>query len=161
MNKTFPRWSAPLVGALVGAVATALVAPKTGVNLDLQLILGGALVGLLAGVLILLFGSSTAGPPPSTSSSAGGLNELQAQSTRELPLEGYQPDGPRMVSGWQRYSIALALGTMILPPVGPVFAVAALVFNWRPGGWRKIASLISLALSVVWTIVALHLLEFF
>ena len=155
-DKKLPRWSAPPIGAFVGVVGAVAIAPKIGSPVDGSLISCGALIGGLAGILIFLFGSSESNVEKGVATTS---DEAPTGSPASIPTDHQCAQTPPRESKWQRYSIALSLGTLVLPIVGVVFAAAAVVLNWRSSRLQNLGSWIVALLSVLWTVVALRWME--
>jgi|GEM_PF-1667206 len=139
-NVTFPRWAAPFVGIVVGAICGFRAARGQGKDLSWEWLVGGAVLGLIASVLILL------------------VEPLSRDSEVAVELESSLPEENRLSRGVQGSGsvigpvLALLSGFLSLVPiVGVCIALAAFIANNRSGNWARAVSAISLVLSLVIT----------
>jgi hypothetical protein len=128
-NHTFPKWSAPLVGALAGAWCSTRFALVPPAQMH-WIALFGAFIGVVAGSAIWLLEPT----PAENDAEAGGR-------------DGEQAHHPGTLVGR-----VLALAVMPLcfaPAFGLVFASFAFWFNRRTTGWVKFVCWVNVIIALL------------
>lgn len=139
-NHSFPRWSAPLIGIVVGAFCGLRAGLRAQIPL-VWFIAGGAVIGGLAGSAILL------------------LEPRQPEPVNldvPLHLQRMRPENPSGVVG--RF---LALAGCLLcwfPILGFILNLLGYLVNRRVDDWAKFASLFGLVLGASLTTLFVFLL---
>ena len=123
-NRSFPRWSAPLVGTIAGA----LCGLRGGLNAQIPIVfcvLGGSLIGGLAGAVIFVLE-----PPDAVEAPVG------------IPIHLW-PE--HVASGVVGRFLAIA-GCLLCwtPFLGFILNVIGLAVNWKSRDWARVASMIGL-----------------
>jgi hypothetical protein len=130
-NQKFPSWSAPLVGMIAGA----LCGLKGAMNAPIPpylFVLGGALIGGLAGSLIFIID-----PRPETEIPEGLPHHL---STGHV-------ENPSGVVG--RFLAIAGLFLCWTPFLGFVLNSIGLAVNWKSRDWARIISIIGLLIGTL------------
>ncbi len=135
-DANFPRWSAPFVGMLVGTGIGLKSGQRTGEGLSPTWLIGGAIIGGLAGGLIFLLDS----PPAATDDDS----LIQAPQQKVAPT-----DSGTLIS---RFFALLSLPLFWVPVVNLILAGVSLLLNRKTQGWPKTVTKIALALSVLITL---------
>lgn len=121
-NRTFPRWSAPLVGAVVGSIFGARAARSERQLVSPEWVLIGAAAGAIAGSLIFL------------------LDRPRHSSPDAVLLDS---------SLFGRIFAVLSVPISLLPFIGLGVAAVALWLNRRVAGWPRTMSWIGAILSAI------------
>ena len=121
----FPRWSAPIVGAALGALLSPSVLDVNDES-SWWLWLMGPAIGVACGLLILLF------EPPTTLSNGGQLSPTD--SCAESSLAG-------------RLLALLSLLLFWFPFIGWGLCLMAIIANRNDSGWPWVVSWITLSLA--------------
>jgi len=127
-NREFPSWSGPFIGMIVGA----LCGLRAGRNAQIPIywfILGGAIIGGLAGCLIFLIDP-----------------KQPEKASEDLPpnLADRRVGNPSGVVG--RF---LAIAGCLLcwtPFMGLVLNLVGLAVNWKSNDWARVASIVGVVI---------------
>lgn len=127
-NRQFPTWSGPFVGMVAGAVCGIRAGRNAQISI-IVFILGGALIGGLAGCLILFIDPK---PPEDTPE---GLPPNLAK--RNI-------DNPSGVVG--RFLAVAGISLCWTPFLGFVLNLIGLTVNWKSNDWARRTSKVGLAI---------------
>ncbi len=143
-NRSFPRWAAPFVGSVVGAFFS-LKAAGREVRGDTPwqwILAGGTILGFVAGGIIWILDSpATAGNIDAEELSAADLDSEESVSPELVPSS--------LVG---RFLALLCVLLCILPWVGLMVSVPAVVVNYRTRDWTRSVSRICMAIALIVTI---------
>ena len=129
-NFSFPKWSGPVVGAVVG-ILVALQSVRLQVDVPiLYLLAGGAILGALAGCFMLLL------DPP----------EPDSESMHDV---GFKSPGRHKSSRTGTVLAVLCIVTSWVPVIGFFVGVAAVYVNFRATNWTRLTSIIGFGVSVI------------
>jgi hypothetical protein len=157
-SASFPRWSAPVVGPIVGLIIVHRGSSRHGVPFTWELAFFSAGVGFVGGVLILFlggpirrFGKSAPLPEP--------LNESDILEARASKFDERDALGASALVTDEavdmflaRFMVFVGLILFCVPLLGAIFAVGGLITTWRiPSRTRTVARL-SIVLNAVMTI---------
>ena len=139
---TFPRWSAPIVGAgAVGAIGFASNGGHPDPFSSWEMIAGGAALGFLAGCLIWAL-------EPSPSSEANCSSEMI-----------WLPDGHHLATQASvdqsllgRVAAVLAILVCWAPIIGTAMGLAAVLANQKSSGWPRKLGWIATGVSLGWVL---------
>lgn len=149
-NRSFPRWSALLIGPAVGAALGWRVA--RGGQLPLEMcIAGGMGIGFLAGLIVLLL---EPGQPASASQKTPDPFDAADRFLRRQPTSEQCPAPPdidQTLVG--RFLAVLSIVLVWAPLVNLGLAIAAFIANRRTHGWARRISVAALVLALGITIV--------
>ncbi|MEM7454734.1 MAG: hypothetical protein AAF456_10330 [Planctomycetota bacterium] len=138
MNDAFPRWSAPLLGAVAGAFLGYRADPGIA---SPAYVGGGALIGILGGCLVFLLDSK----PQSASQHEEALREANPNYVNDQ-VEHFTDPG--LVG---RFLALIAIVLCIVPIAGLVMGLIAVAVNWKARGWSRMASRIGAGIGLVVT----------
>ena len=139
MFDAFPRWTAPLLGALLGAFFGYKADPGVASPIYVG---GGALLGLLAGCLVFLLDSKPG---------QGGSFETGLNSNPENDQIEYLNDTGLV----GRFLALVACLLCVIPFAGPVIGLIATFVNWRAGDSAGKASRIATGIAGCVTLVVI------
>ncbi len=122
-NRSFPRWSGPLVGAVVGVLGAWKVMAKEGGEISVEKFAYGAVIGACIGSLFLL------------------IDKPQK--------EGEEPKDEATNLG--RIFALMGLIGSLLPVLGLILAMVGVVLNWSKRGWPKTVSIIATVIGILST----------
>jgi hypothetical protein len=137
LPKTFPRWAAPGVGAIAGAIVGVRAATKDIPHL-VQSMLGGIVAGALVGCLIFLLDRPSDKP--------------QTIDLGDGPIMLDEPSRPII----PRFFTLLSCLLFWAPLVGTVVSLVAVGINWRTPGLRRKLSIGGLVDSLPMTVFVLY-----
>lgn len=141
-NRTFPRWSGPLVGTIAGTLlGVRQVTRGEDTFDDWAMVLACAGVGLLAGVVIAIFDRPT--PPARQSDETDQCTATPTRSEKASAL-----------------SRILAFASLLLcwmPMIGLSISIVALIMNKQHGGSALTVSKIGFWCSLIITIALMFL----
>ncbi len=139
-NTAFPRWAAPLVGIVAGALFGGRGARRAGEGFSPTWMVGGAVLGLVAGLFVWLLDKPK----------AEGEQILEGTQTSE----GGQATAVASEASGSVITRFFALLSILLcwaPVVGLVIGGIAWFLNRNVRGWPKIASLIGTVIALLIT----------
>ena len=154
---SFPRWSAPIIGAFVGLLI-AYRAWKSGelpFSWESALFAGG--LGFVAGLLILLLsgpirrlGKSAPRPQPHNERDilddrASGIDERDALAVSALAT--HEPVDMFLA----RFMVFVGLVLFCVPLLGAIFAVGGLITTWRIPSRTRVIARLSIVLNAIMT----------
>jgi hypothetical protein len=138
-NVTFPRWTAPLVGAGLGALLALRAARRERQPMAWDWLIGGATLGLVAGGLIWLLDRPAPRRKGAVAETSEAVEQPPSASAEQGSLVG-------------RVLALLSILLFCAPFLGFVLGVAAILINSRDGGWSRTVGWIATGLSLVVTI---------
>jgi hypothetical protein len=134
---SYPRWSAPFIGAIMGGVIALKVSGEAGNGFSPTTLGMGAAVGGLAGALIFLIDVQPKEKETLTSRARD----------RKLGIEKQNP-GTLM----SRFFAVLSPLLSWVPFLNVIWSIAAFLMNRKVQGWPKTISKIGLVLTVLFCI---------
>ncbi|MGO9463216.1 MAG: hypothetical protein ACLQIB_27025 [Isosphaeraceae bacterium] len=146
-NIAFPRWAAPLVGVVAGGLVGGRAARRAGEGFSPAWRVGGAVLGLVAGLFVWLLDKPT----------------TAAEQISEEPQasEGGQVAGVAIESSGSviaRFFALLAILLCCVPVVGLILAGIAWFPNQHVRGWPKTTSRIGTGIALLITGLAVILM---
>jgi MFS family permease len=136
-NSSFPRWSAPIIGPIVGGAIAIWVALEQGLMSWLGALALGAALGLAAGLLIWLNDAPRANAP------------------RPIDPARFDPEASPELGRYELHFLWIVAVLSVLlfwvPLIGLVMGIIAFAVNYRYQGGPKIVSSVGLMLSLLLT----------
>lgn len=136
-NTSFPRWSAPLIGPIVGASIAAAAGREAGPAGWLGALACGAALGLAAGVLIWINDAPRYKPP-------------RPYDPMRFDPEAV-PEKGRYESHFLWIFAVLSVLLFCMPAIGLLTGIIAFAINYRYGGAALFVSTVGLMLSLLLT----------